>query len=79
MPHWQAFTKFGGGGGGGGGGEGGESHLGEDASEEHLQSGLLQALIEGHEAQVLRQVLEQDLDEDAAAGCGVLLSQPNAR
>ena len=57
----------------------GENYLGEDASKEHLQSGLLQALVEGHQAQVLRQVLEQDLDEDAAAGCGVLLSQPNAR
>lgn len=60
----------------GGGGRG--WYLGEDASKEHLQSGLLQALVEGHEAQVLRQVLEQDLDEDAAAGGGLLLSQANA-
>jgi len=54
------------------------AHLGEDAGEEHLQGGLLQPLVEGHEAQVLRQVLEQDLDEDAAAGSGVLLCQPDA-
>jgi len=54
------------------------AYLGEDAGKEHLEGGLLQPLIEGHEAQVLRQVLEQDLDEDAAAGSGVLLCQPDA-
>lgn len=56
----------------------GGSYLGEDASKKHLQSRLLQSLVQGHQAQVLRQVLEQDLDEDAAARRGVLLSQPNA-
>ena len=54
-------------------------NLGEDAGKEHLEGGLLQPLVEGHEAQVLRQVLEQDLDENAAAGSGVLLCQPDAR
>ena len=54
------------------------ANLGEDAGKEHLQGGLLQPLVEGHEAQVLRQVLEQDLDEDAAAGSGVLLCQADA-
>lgn len=54
-------------------------YLGEDAPKEHLEGGLLQALVQGEEAQVLGQVLEQDLDEDAAAGSGVLLSQPDAR
>ena len=53
-------------------------YLGEDASEEDLEGGLLQALVQGHQAQVLRQVLEQDLDEDTAAGGGVLLSQADA-
>lgn len=52
--------------------------LGEDASKEHLKGGLLQPLIEGHEPQVLGQVLEQDLDEDAAAGSGVFLCQADA-
>ena len=55
------------------------ANLGEDASKEHLQGGLLQPLVEGHETQVLGQVLEQDLDEDAAAGSGVLLCQADAR
>ena len=54
------------------------ANFGEDAGKEHLQGGLLQPLIEGHEAQVLGQVLKQDLDEDAAAGSGVLLCQPDA-
>lgn len=58
--------------------EGGGVYLGEDASKKQLQSGLLQALVQGHQTQILRQVLKQDLDEDAATGCGVLLSQPNA-
>ncbi len=55
------------------------ANLGEDASKEHLQGGLLQPLVEGHETQVLGQVLEQNLDEDAAAGSGVLLCQADAR
>ena len=54
------------------------ANLGKDAGKEHLQGGLLQPLIEGHEAQVLGQVLKQDLDEDAAAGSGVLLCQADA-
>ena len=56
----------------------GRAHLGEDAPKEHLQGGLLQALVQGQQAQVLGQVLEQDLDEDAAAGGGVLLCQADA-
>ena len=56
----------------------GREYLGKDPPKEHLQGGLLQALVQGEEAQILGQVLEQDLDEDAAAGGGVLLSQPDA-
>ncbi|KAA6422587.1 MAG: hypothetical protein FRX49_07448 [Trebouxia sp. A1-2] len=52
------------------------ANFGEDAGKEHLQGGLLQPLIEGHEAQVLGQVLKQDLDEDAAAGSASTRSRP---
>ena len=51
------------------------SHLGKDAPKEGLQAGLLQSGIELDEAHVLAERLEQDLDEDAAAGGCVVLGQ----